>query len=74
MPVGHVPRSINLIAKGINTKQCTPGDIITVTGVHLPTPYTGFQGMRAGLIHDTYIEVYKITREKKTHQADNVSE
>jgi DNA replication licensing factor MCM7 len=42
VPVGHVPRSVTLIAKGINTKQCTPGDIITVTGVHLPTPFTGF--------------------------------
>jgi len=38
-----------------------------VIGVHLPTPYTGFQGMKAGLIHDTYIEVFSLIREKKTH-------
>lgn len=42
VPVGHVPRSINLLALGSNTKQCSPGDIVTVTGVHMPTPYSGF--------------------------------
>jgi DNA replication licensing factor MCM7 len=73
VPVGHVPRSVNLCARGANTKQCSPGDIITITGVHLPTPYTGFHGMRAGLIHDTYVEVFKIFKEKKTHQSSAIS-
>ena len=30
--------------------------------------------MRAGLIHDTYIEVYNIFKEKKTHEAANINE
>ena len=74
MPVGHVPRSINLQAFGSCTKQCSPGDIVTVTGVHMPTPYSGFRGMRAGLIHDTYVEVFNIHKEKKTRKGGNVPE
>jgi len=31
-----------LIARGVNTKICSPGDIITVSGVHMPTPFSGF--------------------------------
>jgi len=30
--------------------------------------------MRAGLIHDTYIEVYWIFKEKKTHEASSIAE
>ena len=47
---------------------------MTVTGVHMPTPYSGFRGMRAGLIHDTYVEVFNIHKEKKTRKGGNVPE
>lgn len=30
--------------------------------------------MKAGLIHDTYIEVFEITKEKKTHQVEDKPE
>jgi DNA replication licensing factor MCM7 len=68
VPVGHVPRTLKLQAKGLMVGQCSPGDIITCTGVHMPTPYSGFKGMRAGLIHDTYIECYSIRKEKKSYK------
>jgi DNA replication licensing factor MCM7 len=44
--------------------MCSPGDIVTITGIYLPTPFQGFQAMRAGLQHDTHIEAYKITKDK----------
>ena len=47
---------------------------MTVTGVHMPTPYSGFRGMRAGLIHDSYVEVFNIHKEKKTRKGGNVPE
>jgi DNA replication licensing factor MCM7 len=68
VPVGHVPRTLKLQAKGLMVGQCTPGDIVTVTGIHMPTPYSGFKGMRAGLIHDTYIECFNIRKEKKSYK------
>ena len=42
VPVGHIPRTMNLICRGEITRRANPGDIITTMGVFLPTPYTGF--------------------------------
>ena len=74
VPVGHIPRTLNLQAKGHMVRKCTPGDIIQVTGIHMPTPYSGFKGMRAGLIHDTYIECFDIIKEKKTYRELKIPE
>lgn len=38
-------------------------------GVFLPQAASGFRQMRGGsLIHDTYIEIFKMDKEKKTFQ------
>lgn len=58
MPIGHVPRTMNIIAKGVNTRKCAPGDIITVTGVYMPQPFHGFAARLAILTHDTYLEAF----------------
>ena len=34
-------------------------------GVYMPAPFTGFLAMRAGLTHDTFIEAFKITKDKE---------
>ena len=39
VPIGHVPRTLKVFAKGINTRKCSPGDIITVVGVYMPAPF-----------------------------------
>ena len=74
VPVGHVPRTLKLQAKGLMVGKCSPGDIVQVTGIHMPSPYTGFKGMRAGLIHDTYIECFEILKEKKTYKEYSITE
>lgn len=65
MPIGHVPRTIKILAKGTNTRKCGPGDIISVTGVYMPAPFVGFKAVRAGLTHDTFIDAYKIVKDKQ---------
>lgn len=74
VPIGHVPRNTKLQAKGLMVGKCSPGDIIQVTGIHMPAQYTGFKGMRTGLIYDTYIEVFDIQKEKKTYKEIKISE
>jgi len=65
VPIGHVPRTMNIIAKGVNTRRCSPGDIITVTGVYMPSPFHGFQAMRTGVLtHDTYLEAFAVNKDK----------
>ena len=40
VPVGNIPRSMTCIARGSLCRKVAPGDIVTVTGIFLPTPYT----------------------------------
>ena len=47
VPVGHVPRSLTLHLYGELVRSCSAGDVVTVAGIFLPVPYTGFKAMRA---------------------------
>ena len=51
------------------TRKVNPGDVIHVGGIFLPTPYTGFRAMRAGLLQDTYLEAQNIHQLKKQYSA-----
>lgn len=44
-----------------------PGDVVHIGGIFLPTPYTGFQAVRAGLLTDTYLEAHDVTQLKKQY-------
>ena len=66
VPVGHIPRAMTVIARGTATRETVPGDIVEVTGIFLPTPYTGFTAMRAGLTADTYLEAHSLSKTKKS--------
>lgn len=52
---------------GNNTRVAFPGDEVTMTGIFLPVPYTGYRAIRAGLLSDTYLEAQHIYKRKKTH-------
>ena len=54
VPIGHIPRSSAVYARGPLTRLCGPGDIITLDALYLPTPFVGKRASRAGLIADTY--------------------
>ncbi len=68
VPVGHIPRTLTIHCHGGLTRQINPGDVIDVAGIFLPTPYTGFRAIRAGLLTDTYLEAQHITQHKKAYQ------
>ena len=71
VPVGHIPRSMTIVCRGEVTRSVQPGDVVTVGGVFLPTPYTGYQAVKAGLSADTFLEAMQFTKTKKLDSAIN---
>lgn len=47
VPIGHVPRMLKITARGEITRMCSPGDMVSVTGIFMPQPTYGFK--RSGL-------------------------
>jgi DNA replication licensing factor MCM7 len=68
VPIGQIPRTLTVLCYGSLVRQISPGDVVDVGGIFLPTPYTGFQAMRAGLLTDTYIEAHHIVQHKKAYE------
>uniref|UniRef100_A0A8C9WK51 DNA replication licensing factor MCM7 n=1 Tax=Scleropages formosus TaxID=113540 RepID=A0A8C9WK51_SCLFO len=66
VPVGHIPRSMTIYARGENTRVAQPGDHVAVCGVFLPLLRTGFRQAVQGLLSDTYLEAHCITLLNKT--------
>lgn len=50
--------------RGEVTRQCGPGDIITVSGVFLTVKYSGYRAITAGLQADTFLEAFRIDKQK----------
>lgn len=67
VPVGHIPRQLTIHCHGALVRQINPGDVIDCAGIFLPTPYTGFKAMRAGLLTDTYLEAQHVLQHKKAY-------
>ncbi|OAL06715.1 DNA replication licensing factor CDC47 [Phaeosphaeriaceae sp. SRC1lsM3a] len=67
VPVGHIPRQLTIHCHGALVRQINPGDVIDVAGIFLPTPYTGFKAIRAGLLTDTYLEAQYVMQHKKAY-------
>lgn len=68
VPTGHIPRMMTVHVLGELTRMCSPGDEITIAGVYLPMPYTGYRAIRAGLTADTYLEAMHITQAKQRYK------
>lgn len=43
VPVGNIPRSMSVYARGENTRLAQPGDHVAITGIFLPLLLTGFK-------------------------------
>ncbi|KAF2810436.1 MCM-domain-containing protein [Mytilinidion resinicola] len=67
VPVGHIPRMLTIHCHGALVRQINPGDVVDVAGIFLPTPYTGFKAIRAGLLTDTYLEAQYVNQHKKAY-------
>ncbi|KAJ4296120.1 DNA replication licensing factor MCM7 [Collariella sp. IMI 366227] len=68
VPIGQIPRTLTILCYGTLVRQVNPGDVVDVAGIFLPTPYTGFKAMRAGLLTDTYLEAHHIVQHKKAYE------
>lgn len=69
VPVGHIPRTLTVHCHGTLTRQINPGDVVDIAGIFLPTPYTGFKAIKAGLLTDTYLEAQHINQHKKAYES-----
>jgi DNA replication licensing factor MCM7 len=67
VPVGHIPRQLTIQCRGALVRKINPGDVVDVAGIFLPTPYTGFKAIRAGLLTDTYLEAQHVMQHKKAY-------
>jgi len=72
VPVGHIPRSLTVLAIGEVTRQAQPGDHVQVTGVYLPMAGgSGFAKMNSGLkYNDTYLEAHRIVQMNKSQESE----
>ncbi|GAB2226452.1 hypothetical protein Droror1_Dr00022260 [Drosera rotundifolia] len=68
VPKGHIPRSMTVHFRGELTRKVSPGDVVELSGIFLPIPYTGFRALRAGLVADTYLEVMSVSHFKKKYE------
>ncbi|KAH9609126.1 hypothetical protein KSS87_004492 [Heliosperma pusillum] len=68
VPKGHIPRSMTVHFRGELTRKVSPGDVVELSGIFLPMPYTGFRAMRAGLVADTYLEAMSVTHFKRKYE------
>uniref|UniRef100_A0A667WLB1 DNA replication licensing factor MCM7 n=1 Tax=Myripristis murdjan TaxID=586833 RepID=A0A667WLB1_9TELE len=66
VPIGNIPRSMTVYARGENTRLAQPGDHVAITGVFLPLLRTGFRQAVQGLLSETYLEAHCITLMNKT--------
>lgn len=55
------------------TRSAAPGDEIELSGVFLPTPYTGYKAIKAGLTADTFLEATSVHRIKQRYQDYEIS-
>ncbi|WWD21313.1 hypothetical protein CI109_105797 [Kwoniella shandongensis] len=69
VPVGHIPRSMTIHLYGTLSRSVNPGDVVHIGGIFLPTPYTGFRAIRAGLLQDTFLEAMHVHQLKKQYHA-----
>ncbi|XP_076900447.1 DNA replication licensing factor MCM7 [Bidens hawaiensis] len=68
VPKGHIPRTMTVHFRGELTRKVSPGDVVELSGIFLPIPYTGFRAMRAGLVADTYLEAMSVSHFKKKYE------
>lgn len=66
VPIGHIPRTMTLMMLGELTRQCTPGDHVSITGIFLPVEKSGYGLKTGGLASNTYIRVHYVTQLNKT--------
>lgn len=73
VPVGHIPRTLTIHVNGDLVRLMNPGDIVDVSGIFLPSPYTGFRALKAGLLTETYLEAQFVQQHKKQYESLDIT-
>lgn len=60
---------MTLHLSGPLVRTATPGDVISVSGIFVPTPYQGFRGIKAGLLTDAYLDCHHVSQLRKSYQS-----
>jgi DNA replication licensing factor MCM7 len=63
---------MNLVARGPLTRQCGPGDVVTITGVLLPSK-ADRAGFRGSLRHSTHVECFEVYKQRQNFRSLNLS-
>lgn len=71
VPVGHIPRALTVHVNGDLVRLAVPGDVVDISGIFMPSPYTGFRALKAGLLTETYLEAQYVRHHKRQY-ADSV--
>ena len=66
VPTGDIPRTMTVTCTGELTRQVKPGSEVVLGSIFLPTPFTGFQALKAGNTTDTYLDAQSIEVLKRT--------
>jgi DNA replication licensing factor MCM7 len=74
VPVGGVPRSVNVVVFGDLTRSVLPGDAITLAGVYTPYQLPWFQARTKGTMQEMFIEAHSIRKHKSGYNEEAVDE
>lgn len=74
VPIGSIPRTINVKLNGETTRTCTSGDIVRISGIFLPMPFTGYRAMKAGFLADTFLEATHVMQTRKNYADQFIDE
>lgn len=74
VPIGSIPRSLSVKLNGEMTRTCTAGDSVTISGIFLPQPFTGFKALKAGFLADTYLEATHVAQMRKSYAEQYISQ
>ena len=65
VPVGHIPRCMTIRCSGEQTRKCSPGDIVTISGIYLMDRKVSYAGTRARVLVTTYIDATDVKKDKQ---------
>lgn len=74
VPVGHIPRTLTIHSNGDLVRSMNPGDVVDISGIFMPSPYTGFRALKAGLLTETYLEAQYVLQHKKQYESYEISD
>jgi len=74
VPVGGVPRSINVVCSADLCRACAPGDAITLTGVYTPYQLPWYILRQKGTSQDMYVDAHYIRKHKRGYNEKDADE